>query len=101
MQESMDYSPQEGSGTVRDRNNFASKLKRTLTSVLPVDPHRVGECDQCGKCCVLPVPCPFYDSEKGEKRCSIYPVRPPQCRKYPRTAEEQIVFPCGYSFPER
>lgn len=84
----------------RDSDTWSSKVKRTVTSLLPIDKSRVGNCFQCGACCKLPTPCQFYDSEKGEKRCSIYPVRPPQCRKYPRTANEQIVFPCGYGFPE-
>ncbi|CAD7856721.1 MAG: hypothetical protein [Olavius algarvensis Gamma 1 endosymbiont] len=31
--------------------------------------------------------------------CSIYHLRPPSCRKYPRTADENLTpETCGYSF---
>lgn len=76
------------------------KLKRFATSVLPVAVNRRGECNRCGECCKLPYPCPFlrYD-EDGLSSCAIYAVRPPSCRKYPRTAGENLTpHSCGYYF---
>jgi len=49
------------------------------------------------------VRCPFLKFEDGKPntaRCSAYKIRPPQCRKYPRTKNEQIHLPCGYAFDE-
>lgn len=80
-----------------------NKLKRLLTSLLPVDAGRHGSCNRCGECCRLPYPCPFlrYD-EDGLSRCSVYRLRPPSCRKYPRTATENLTpATCGFHFPER
>lgn len=76
------------------------KLKRFSTSVLPVDSSRRGECNRCGACCQLPFPCPFLRfDEEGLSSCAVYHVRPPSCRKYPRTASEHITQDqCGYYF---
>lgn len=77
------------------------KLIRTLTAWLPVDPQRQGECHRCGACCKLPTPCAFlrYDADGKNSRCAIYAIRPPNCRKYPRTASEQLTAAvCGYTF---
>ena len=77
-----------------------NKLKRLMTSLLPVASNRQGECNRCGQCCKLPYPCPFlqYD-ESGLSSCSIYRFRPPSCRKYPRTASENMTpETCGYYF---
>lgn len=77
-----------------------NKLKRLTTSLLPVDPNRRGECNRCGACCKLPYPCPFlrYDDD-GLSTCAVYHVRPPSCRKYPRTASENLTQEqCGYYF---
>jgi hypothetical protein len=82
----------------KDKNNYFSKIKRTLTAFLPISRDRIGDCGQCGRCCRLPEPCIFYDAKKKEKMCGIYFMRPLNCRKYPRTANEQIVFPCSYHF---
>ena len=79
---------------------FDGKLKRFCTSlVLPVDGTRTGECLRCGECCKFLVRCPFlrYD-ESGKSACQAYAVRPPQCRKYPRTRAEQTHAPCGFRF---
>ena len=76
------------------------KIKRLATSLLPVAPNRVGDCNRCGECCKLPYPCPFlrYDAD-GLSMCAIYTFRPPSCRKYPRTAEENLTPQvCGFSF---
>lgn len=76
------------------------KLKRLATSLLPVDPGRQGSCNRCGECCKLPFPCPFlrYDAT-GLARCAVYHARPPSCRKYPRTADENLTpASCGYYF---
>jgi uncharacterized protein len=76
------------------------KLKRFLTSLLPVAENRRGDCNRCGACCKLPFPCPFlrFDAE-GLSSCAVYYARPPSCRKYPRTESEQLTpETCGYYF---
>lgn len=76
------------------------KLKRFTTSLLPIDAGRRGECNRCGECCKLPFPCPFlrYDAD-GFSSCAVYYARPPSCRKYPRTASENVTpETCGYYF---
>lgn len=79
---------------------FDGKVTRFCTSlVLPVEGTRTGECQGCGACCEFLVRCPFLRRDaSGASRCRIYAVRPLQCRKYPRTAEEQVHQPCGYRF---
>ncbi|MFH0869245.1 MAG: hypothetical protein V1839_03395 [archaeon] len=80
-------------------NTWSAKLKRTATSILPVSKSRRGTCRHCGACCKLPNVCPFLRFDKNKKSCClIYPVRPLNCRKYPRTKEESIVKGCGYRF---
>jgi hypothetical protein len=77
-----------------------NKVKRLATSLLSVDTNRRGECNRCGACCSLPFPCPFlrYD-EQGLSSCAVYYVRPPSCRKYPRTASEHLTpAVCGFYF---
>jgi len=80
------------------------KLRRFATSlVLPVDQKRTGECRRCGACCKFGVVCPFLrqsPDEPGTFFCAAYKLRPLQCRKYPRSKEEQIHQPCGYRFEE-
>ncbi|MGD8206630.1 MAG: hypothetical protein PVH47_01000 [Thiohalocapsa sp.] len=85
---------------LRTSRALFQKLKRFSTSLLPVDGSRRGECNRCGQCCQLPFPCPFlrYDSE-GLSSCSVYHLRPPSCRKYPRTASENVTpETCGFYF---
>jgi hypothetical protein len=84
----------------RPRNTWATKLKRTLTSVLPVSRERKGQCVNCGACCKLPNVCPFLRTKgDGKAYCSIYPLRPLNCRKYPRTKSELITAEtCGHYF---
>jgi hypothetical protein len=82
------------------KNTWVAKLKRTFTSVLPVDKTRRGECIRCGACCKLPNYCPWlrFDAE-GKSMCIIYPIRPLNCRKYPRTPSEHLTGPsCGHFF---
>jgi hypothetical protein len=77
-----------------------NKLKRFATSLLPVSINRRGGCNRCGECCKLPYPCPFlrYD-ENGLSSCAVYSLRPPSCRKYPRTDAENLTpATCGYYF---
>jgi len=81
------------------KNNLLAKLKRTLTSFLPVDKNREGHCIDCGKCCYLPNKCPFLKIEGDKSHCSIYKIRPLNCRKYPRTEAEWLTpESCGYHF---
>jgi len=82
------------------RNTWGARLKRTLTSVLPVSPARQGQCVHCGACCKLPNVCPFLKThDDGKGYCAIYAVRPMNCRKYPRTAAEHITTDtCGFHF---
>ena len=77
-----------------------NKLKRLTTSLLPVDANRRGECNRCGACCKLPYPCPFLRfDDQGLSSCAVYHVRPPSCRKYPRTAPENLTpEQCGFYF---
>ncbi|MCK5809791.1 MAG: YkgJ family cysteine cluster protein [Cocleimonas sp.] len=79
------------------------KLKRTLTVLLPVDKNRAGDCNGCGDCCKLPFRCAFLkDRDDGTSRCSIYSVRPPNCRKFPRNRAqwESVKENCGFNFPD-
>jgi hypothetical protein len=79
------------------------KLTRTLTSLLPVEGHRTGSCNQCGECCRLPFTCIFLRTgEDGKSYCSAYRFRPPTCRKFPRTSAqlELVRGVCGFSFAE-
>lgn len=78
------------------------KLKRTLTCLLPVSKTRTGSCVQCGACCKLGIDCPFLRTKPdGSGYCAIYCLRPPNCRKYPRSASEHITRDtCGFSFTE-
>lgn len=76
------------------------KIRRTLTSILPIAADRQGECNNCGACCKLPRPCAFLGYKaSGESYCRIYKIRPLNCRKYPRTATELVTADtCGYTF---
>ena len=83
---------------------FKGKVMRFATSlVLPVDEDRAGECMSCGACCKFLFKCPFLrpvEGSQGKYKCIVYPIRPLQCRKYPRTRQEQIHHPCGYHFKD-
>ena len=82
------------------RNTWAAKLKRTLTSILSVAKNRQGQCIRCGACCKLPNVCPWLDFDEENKAiCRHYHLRPLNCRKYPRT-ESEFITPetCGHYF---
>lgn len=81
-------------------NTWGAKLKRTITAFLPVAKNRTGKCGNCGRCCYLPIRCPFLKDRKNEKSyCSIYKIRPLNCRKYPRTEKECLTKgSCSYFF---
>ena len=84
------------------KNTWVAKLKRTFTAFLPVAKNRKGQCNRCGACCKLPNVCPWlrYDAE-GKSKCIIYPIRPLNCRKYPRTPSEHITTDsCGLYFEQ-
>ncbi|HHQ45312.1 MAG TPA: hypothetical protein ENN13_04140 [Candidatus Altiarchaeales archaeon] len=81
------------------RNTWFEKFRRTFTSLLPVAGNRSGGCVGCGACCRLPKKCLFL--REGEKGCycMIYPIRPLNCRRYPRTESEWITKDtCGFKF---
>jgi len=82
------------------KNNMTAKVKRSVTSLLPVAKNRKGHCVRCGVCCKLPNVCQFLaTNEKDESYCKVYRLRPPTCRKYPRTKSEFLTADtCGYSF---
>ena len=83
------------------KNNWTAKAVRAVTAVLPVDKGRRGGCVACGACCLLPTPCPFLRKHNGTSRCAVYAVRPPACRKYPRTHREWLTrATCGFYFKE-
>ena len=86
-----------------ERPDMLSKLTHTLTSLLPVDNHRSGSCNHCGECCRLPFTCFFLRTgSDGKSYCSAYRLRPPTCRKFPRTSAqlELVRDVCGFSFAE-
>jgi len=86
------------------KNNWLGKFERTITAFLPVSPARRGECRNCGACCKKnPTRCPLLRFDKnGKSYCAIWKYRPPQCRKYPRIENEQVIgfgkANCGYYF---
>jgi len=83
----------------KSRNTWRDKVKRTFTSVLAVAKNRKGKCLSCGKCCRLPNICPFLKFKDNKSYCLIYPARPMNCRKYPRTENEHIFNEsCGFRF---
>jgi hypothetical protein len=84
---------------MHNKNTWGAKLKRTLTSVLPVSKKRKGECKSCGECCKLPNICAFLKYKEGKSYCSVYKFRALNCRKYPRTKNELITEKtCGFEF---
>ena len=84
----------------KKKNTWYAKIKRTLCSVLPIAKNRKGKCINCGECCKLPIQCPFLKIRSdGKSYCSIYLIRPLNCRKYPRTKSECITSDkCGFRF---
>jgi|GEM_PF-501734 len=83
------------------KNNYFAKFRRLITALfLPVSKNRTGKCIQCGACCRLPIKCPFLRKKKeGKFYCIIYAIRPPNCRKYPRSESEFLTeATCGFRF---
>ena len=78
-------------------NEIITKSQQFLECLLPVAKNRVGECQQCGRCCKLVMKCIFFRNN----RCIIYNIRPPQCRKSPRTVKYLKEGCPGYSFTKR
>ena len=81
-----------------------SKLKRTFTSILPVEDGRSGHCNGCGACCELPTRCSFLKTDvNGNNTCSIYRFRPPNCRKFPRSPAQlvEVAATCSFSFEKK
>jgi len=81
------------------KNTWGAKIKRTITSVLPVDKNRHGHCLNCGQCCFLPKRCLFLKTDNNKSYCSIYKIRPLNCRKYPRIKGDCLTGEtCGFCF---
>jgi hypothetical protein len=62
---------------------------------------RVGECNQCGKCCEILFKCPFLAKvDDGTSYCTVYENRPKQCGAYPidERCLSEVDFNCTYSF---
>jgi len=87
---------------LKNPNTWASKLRRTVGALLPISRDRKGGCVNCGACCKLPNVCWFLQyRQDGSSFCSIYSIRPLNCRKYPRTRSELITSDtCGHHFQE-
>ena len=85
------------------KHSWWGKIKRTIYSFFPVAENRQGECQHCGACCRLVYNCPFLRMKDGKSHCDVYFLRPPACRPYPRTENEQVTQgTCGYYFgPKR
>ncbi|MCX6797766.1 MAG: YkgJ family cysteine cluster protein [Candidatus Falkowbacteria bacterium] len=80
-------------------DDYKQKIKRTLGCVFPISRSRRGACNNCGCCCALPKKCPFLKKNGDKTYCSIYKIRPLNCRKYPRVKSEHLTAAdCGYYF---
>ena len=75
---------------------FKIKLQQFLECLLSIDKSRIGECQNCGRCCQLGSKCLFFSKIKN--RCLIYQYRPLQCRKSPRIAKYLKQGCKGYKF---
>ena len=82
------------------KNNWFGRFIRCFTAFLPRDKSRTGECVRCGACCKLPNICPFLRYDENDKsRCTIYLIRPMNCRVYPRNENEHLTNDtCGFRF---
>lgn len=78
--------------------SILKKSKRLIEStILPVEPGRKGECTRCAACCKISFRCIFL---KKKNECAIYPIRPPNCRKFPRRRIDLTeVNTCGFYWP--
>ena len=62
---------------------------------------RVGECNQCGRCCEILFKCPFLAKvDDDTSYCTRYENRPGQCGAYPidERCLAEVDFECTYSF---
>lgn len=62
---------------------------------------RVGECNQCGRCCEILFKCPFLAKvDDGTSYCTIYDNRPGQCGAYQidERCLAEVDVECTYSF---
>ncbi len=75
-------------------NGYKIKIQQFLECLLPIDKSRIGECQNCGRCCQLGMKCLFFRNNK----CLIYKFRPLQCRKSPRTVKYLKQGCTGYKF---
>lgn len=75
-------------------NGYKIKIQQFLECLLPIDKSRIGECQNCGRCCQLGSKCIFFRNNK----CLIYKFRPLQCRKSPRTVKYLKKGCIGYKF---
>lgn len=68
-------------------------IRRQLSS-------RQGQCLMCGRCCSLVYRCPFLVREGDLQVCSIYRIRPAQCRHFPIDPRDlkEVRGTCGYRF---
>ena len=83
------------------KSALLQKIGRVFSSFLPVAKERSGYCNNCGACCHFSFRCPFLKTiENGKEICSIYIIRPPSCRKFPRTINQhnQVKAVCSFSF---
>jgi Fe-S-cluster containining protein len=77
-----------------DKKGLKIKAQQFFECLLPIDKSRVGECQNCGRCCQLGSKCIFFINNK----CLIYKFRPLQCRKSPRTVKYLKKGCIGYKF---
>jgi len=82
---------------------FIGKLRRFLDTQFRKDKtaasisKRRGACRRCGSCCAIVFRCPFLTKSNS---CSIYSIRPKQCRLYPIN-QKDLRFRehvCGFHF---
>ena len=87
------------------RRNNTTKAGRFVNSIVKIPTNRIGECkpEQCstldgkqgGACCKM-TDCKAL---KEDKSCSIYNLRPRNCRVFPISKDDlELVHNCSYSF---
>ena len=79
-----------------DMEGLKIKTQQFFECLLPIDKSRIGECQNCGRCCQLGMKCLLFS--KSKNKCLIYKFRPLQCRKSPRTAKYLKQGCKGYKF---
>ena len=62
---------------------------------------REGQCNQCGVCCNIFFHCPFLKKDETHTVCSIYKMRPLQCKAFPFREQDikDINYQCTFKFP--